>query len=190
MSKRVSKRATESKEIVLLEGEQVDVGVDTHSQDNRVAMWSEQRQAIVAGWVQPSDPHALAKKLLPHKAQIGRIVYEAGPTGYRLARVLRKAGFRCDVVAPSRTPVATGQEAKSDRLDSRIDGSLLASIDLRSTRPGPTICSWPTNSSKPAGRMRAASGASLSLSCSNCCSNISIVIMLLFYRKGRQVGIH
>lgn len=119
MARRVSKRASESKEIVLLDGEQVDVGVDTHKHDNRVAMWSEQRQAIVAGWVQPADPHALAKKLLPHKAQIGRIVYEAGPTGYSLARVLRKAGFRCDVVAPSRTPVASGQEAKSDRLDSR-----------------------------------------------------------------------
>ena len=56
---------------------------------------------------------------MPYKKNIERIVYEAGPTGYTLARVLREAGFRADVIAPSRTPKSTGQEPKSDRLDSR-----------------------------------------------------------------------
>ena len=40
-----------------------------------------------------------------------------------------------------------------------IDGSWSASIARRSTRPSPTRCSWPTNSSSERGRMRAASGA-------------------------------
>src|SRR5438045_4649132 len=31
-----------------------------------------------------------------------RVVYEAGPTGYRLARACAEAGINCVVVAPSR----------------------------------------------------------------------------------------
>lgn len=36
-----------------------------------------------------------------------------------MVRALRGAEFRADVIAPSHTPKSTGQEAKSDRLDSR-----------------------------------------------------------------------
>lgn len=119
MSKKVASRSGRGKPIRLLEGEQVDVGVDTHKVDYRVTMWSEQRQAVVAAWVQPSDPIALSRRLKPYRRQIGRVVYEAGPTGYTLVRVLRKHGFRCEVIAPSRTPVTSGSEPKCDRLDSR-----------------------------------------------------------------------
>lgn len=47
------------------------------------------------------------------------MVYEACPTGYSLARALRQADFDVQVIAPSRTPKSSGQEVKSDRLDSR-----------------------------------------------------------------------
>jgi transposase len=57
--------------------------------------------------------------MTPFKEHVNRVVYEAGPTGYGLVRALRAEGFRADVIAPSRTPKSTGQEAKSDRLDSR-----------------------------------------------------------------------
>jgi len=57
--------------------------------------------------------------LAPYKKRIHRVVYEAGPTGYGLARALRGSGFCVDVIAPSRTPKTTGQEAKSDGIDSR-----------------------------------------------------------------------
>lgn len=119
MRKRISPTQFEGKEIKLLRNEIIDIGIDVHKKDYRVTLWSERRERILDAWVGPSDPAALIKKLTPHKKQISRIVYEAGPTGYALVRALRKAEFRADVIAPSRTPQATSQESKSDRLDSR-----------------------------------------------------------------------
>jgi transposase len=95
------------------------VGIDVHKRSYNVTLWSEQRQSVVSRWTQPADPAALIRSLAPYKKRIDGVVYEAGPTGYALVRRLREAEFRADVIAPSRTPKSTGQEAKSDRLDSR-----------------------------------------------------------------------
>jgi transposase len=43
--------------------------------------------------------------------------YEAGPTGYELARVLRGVGMRCEVIAPSLIPARPGDRVKTDRRD-------------------------------------------------------------------------
>jgi transposase len=43
--------------------------------------------------------------------------YEAGPTGFALYRAATAAGVRCDVIAPSKTPRASGEKIKSDRKD-------------------------------------------------------------------------
>jgi transposase len=45
--------------------------------------------------------------------------YEAGPTGYELARVLRRGGVRCEVIAPSLIPTRPGDRVKTDRRDAR-----------------------------------------------------------------------
>ena len=119
MARRLSSQQTESKRIAFMRGEKVHVGFDVHKKDYRGTMWSERREEVLAKWVQPADPAAAVTTLRPYKDRIVRIVYEAGPTGYTLARALREAGFNADVIAPSRTPKSTGQEAKSDRLDSR-----------------------------------------------------------------------
>jgi transposase len=47
------------------------------------------------------------------------VVYEAGPTGFTLARRLRADGYAAEVIAPPKLLVAVGLEAKSDRLDCR-----------------------------------------------------------------------
>lgn len=44
-------------------------------------------------------------------------VYEAGPTGYGLYRLLTKKGFACMVCAPSLTPRKPGDRVKTDRRD-------------------------------------------------------------------------
>jgi transposase len=119
MKKRMTLEAVEGKGIVFLRGEKVDVSFDVHKKDYSATMWSERRQEVLSKWVQPADPEGAARALKPFKRRIKRVVYEAGPTGYSLARVLRKEGFKVDVIAPSRTPKSTGQQAKSDRLDSR-----------------------------------------------------------------------
>ena len=45
--------------------------------------------------------------------------YEAGPCGFGLARRLRQLGVECEVVAPSMTPVRSGDRVKTDRRDAR-----------------------------------------------------------------------
>lgn len=44
-------------------------------------------------------------------------IYEAGPTGYGLYRAARGVGVRCEVIAPSKTPRASGEKVKNDRKD-------------------------------------------------------------------------
>jgi transposase len=48
-----------------------------------------------------------------------RACYEAGPTGYELARLLASMGVRCEVIAPSLIPTAPGDRVKTDRRDCR-----------------------------------------------------------------------
>lgn len=48
-----------------------------------------------------------------------RACYEAGPTGYDLARLLSSMGVRCEVIAPSLIPVAPGARVKTDSRDAR-----------------------------------------------------------------------
>ena len=47
------------------------------------------------------------------------ICYEAGPTGFVLARRLIQIGYRCIVVAPSQVPKKAGERIKTDRRDAR-----------------------------------------------------------------------
>lgn len=53
------------------------------------------------------------------------VAYEAGPTGYGLARALRAAGVRCEVVAPSKLHRAPGDRVKTDERDARQLAELL-----------------------------------------------------------------
>lgn len=46
-----------------------------------------------------------------------RVVYEAGPCGFDLYRKLNKAGFKCEVAAPSLTPRKPGDKIKTNRRD-------------------------------------------------------------------------
>ena len=46
-----------------------------------------------------------------------RVAYEAGPTGYGLARELAQRGVECVVAAPSKIPRASGDRVKTDRRD-------------------------------------------------------------------------
>jgi transposase len=48
-----------------------------------------------------------------------RACYEAGPTGYDLARLLQRMGVSCQVIAPSLIPTAPGDRVKTDARDCR-----------------------------------------------------------------------
>jgi transposase len=47
------------------------------------------------------------------------VTYEAGPTGFGLARAFARAGVRCVVVAPSKLERPPGDRVKTDRRDAR-----------------------------------------------------------------------
>ncbi|MEO0415300.1 MAG: IS110 family transposase [Verrucomicrobiota bacterium] len=66
----------------------------------------------------------LLKKLHANKEEV-LFCYEAGPTGFVLARRLLKLGYPCIVVAPSAIPKAPGEKVKTDRRDARKLATLL-----------------------------------------------------------------
>jgi transposase len=67
-----------------------------------------------------------------------RVAYEAGPTGYGLARELIKRRVECVVAAPSKIPRASGDRVKTDRRDAEHLVRLLLAGKLHAVRvPGP-----------------------------------------------------
>jgi transposase len=67
-----------------------------------------------------------------------RVAYEAGPTGYALARELAKRRVECVVAAPSKIPRASGDRVKTDRRDAELLVRLLLAGKLHAVRvPGP-----------------------------------------------------
>jgi transposase len=67
-----------------------------------------------------------------------RVAYEAGPTGYGLARELIKRRVECVVAAPSKIPRGAGDRVKTDRRDAELLARLLLAGKLHPVRiPGP-----------------------------------------------------
>jgi transposase len=67
-----------------------------------------------------------------------RVAYEAGPTGYGLARELARRGVGCVVAAPSKIPRGSGDRVKTDRRDAEHLVRLLLAGKLHPVRvPGP-----------------------------------------------------
>jgi transposase len=60
-----------------------------------------------------------------------RAVYEAGPTGFGLARAARERGIDVGVVAAGKVPRASGDRVKTDRRDAERLARLLAAGELR-----------------------------------------------------------
>jgi transposase len=66
-----------------------------------------------------------------------RVAYEAGPTGYGLARELARRRVECVVAAPSKIPRASGDRVKTDRRDAEHLVRLLLAGKLHPVRvPG------------------------------------------------------
>ena len=81
------------------------------------------KNTISAGVLEAGSTRVLVDKISTDDESIRRLItrfedpsrvwacYEAGPTGYELARVLRAAGMACEVIAPSLIPT---QRAPTD----------------------------------------------------------------------------
>ena len=62
------------------------------------------------------------------------VAYEAGPTGFGLARALRSAGWRCEVAAPSKLHRPSGDRVKTDARDALLLARLLRVDDVVAVR--------------------------------------------------------
>lgn len=94
------------------------VGLDVAKDTIAVAVADEGREAPRFLGKIPHELGAL-RKLLGRlgEPEMLDVCYEAGPTGYVLARWLRAIGIRCQVIAPSLTPQRPGDRVKTDRRD-------------------------------------------------------------------------
>jgi transposase len=97
--------------------DQVYVGLDVHADSIHVAVWKDGR--CEADWVTSGDCAKLAEQLEPLRLGLRQVAYEAGPTGFALARLLACRGLPVIVCAPSKMPRTAVADAKTDRLDAR-----------------------------------------------------------------------
>ncbi|MHC4755787.1 MAG: IS110 family RNA-guided transposase [Planctomycetota bacterium] len=117
MKTRLSKKQEWFKKITLTKDDEIYVGIDVHKRSHSVAIWLNDTPAI--DFVMPADNKKLVELLEKLRIAIKMIVYEAGPMGYNLARLLKKASFPVKVIAPSKTPRQSARDSKTDRLDCR-----------------------------------------------------------------------
>lgn len=115
MSKRLSNKQRWFKENNLTSQDVIYVGIDVHKEQYHVAIWHNDRIGCI--YAMSSDNNKLLRDMLCIRNSLKKVVYEAGPTGYGLVRLLRSADLPAEVVATSKTPRAADSSAKTDRLD-------------------------------------------------------------------------
>jgi len=108
------------------------------------------KSTISTGVLEPDSTSPLVDKISTDDESVRRLIarfpepgrvwacYEAGPTGYELARVLRSAGMHCEVIAPSLIPSRPGDRVKTDARDARHLALLFRAGQLTSVRV-PTV---------------------------------------------------
>jgi transposase len=97
----------------------IHLGLDVH------------RDTISVGVLGPGGEVPAVDKIAYDEPSVRRLVgrlgdprrlpacYEAGPTGFELARLLHSMGVSCQVIAPSLIPKAPGDRVKTDKRDCR-----------------------------------------------------------------------
>jgi transposase len=100
----------------------VFVGLDVHKDSIAVAMILDGAEAPVVDYGTIGTQRYAVQRLIRNLSDRGArpvFVYEAGPCGFRLHRLLIQWGYRCLVVAPSLVPKRPGVRIKTDRRDAR-----------------------------------------------------------------------
>jgi transposase len=111
----LSRPAAPSTELILY------VGMDVHNDSIAVAIAPSRSTevrpyGIIGG--EHDDVLKLIKKLAAaHPGAVLQFCYEAGPRGYPLCRFIRRLGYPCLIVAPSKVPRKPGDRVKTDRRD-------------------------------------------------------------------------
>jgi len=111
------------------------IGLDTHKEFNEVAYIEEHRGAQPVHLGRVSSSKMAVQKLVrqfesKYPGATLHFVYEAGPCGYWIYRLITSLGHCCYVVAPSLIPKKSGEKIKTDKRDALKLSKLLKSEDL------------------------------------------------------------
>ena len=104
------------------------VGLDVHARESTIAVFDQTTGELSTRRV-TGRPHELVDRLVdvPRPA---RVVYEAGPTAYGLARRAHDLGIEMAVCAPGPTERRPGDRVKTDQRDAVRLARLLAAGEL------------------------------------------------------------
>lgn len=112
--------------------ERTSVGLDVHA------------RSVVARGIDGQTGEVFRARLCPQPAEVLRwldqlpgpvaTAYEAGPTGFGLARAIRAAGLRCEVAAPSKLQRPSGDRIKTDARDALHLARLLRLDEITAVR--------------------------------------------------------
>ena len=112
------------------------VGLDVHATKIVAAVLDGETGEL--RWFRMSGESVGAAGFCARLPGLVRASYEAGLTGYGLARELARRGVECVVAAPSKIPRASGDRVKTDRRDAEHLVRLLLAGKLHPVRvPGP-----------------------------------------------------
>ena len=103
--------------------QRTSVGLDVHARSVIGCGFDCETGAVVERRLCP-DPGEIAAWVATLAAPV-KVVYEAGPTGYGLARHLLAIGIDCVVAAPSKLIRPQGDRVKTDARDARHLARLL-----------------------------------------------------------------
>lgn len=111
------------------------IGMDTHKEFTEIAYSEYQREASIEhfGRIKTTKPaiKKFAKQMQSKYVNATlHFVYEAGPCGYWVYRLLTSLGHCCFVVAPSLIPKKPGDKIKTDKRDAMKLTRLLKNCDL------------------------------------------------------------
>lgn len=119
----------------MIEHSIVFIGLDTHKEFIEIAYIEDQRGATPIHFGRISSSKVAIKKFArqfqaKYPSATLHFVYEAGPCGYWIYRLLTSLGHCCYVVAPSLIPKKPGEKIKTDKRDAIKLAKFLKSEDL------------------------------------------------------------
>jgi transposase len=105
------------------------VGLDVHREQSVAAVLDPSSGELCVERLR-GEPAAVVPVFLERLGRPVRAVYEAGPTGFAVARAAAPRGIDLRVVAPGSIPRAPGDRVKTDRRDAKRLVRLLAAGEL------------------------------------------------------------
>ena len=112
--------------------ERMSVGLDVHARSVvAAAIDGDTGELFKERLVASNDVIVSWVKAMPSPAAV---TYEAGPTGFGLARAMADAGLRCEVAAPSKLVRPAGDRVKTDAKDAVLLARLLRIDEIVSVR--------------------------------------------------------